>query len=213
MEKHWLGHHLERIIIRACLVGLRMAVEIIYFLMLHTVISTTLTSRIGWLLHHVVCIEVIAYVYSAIGVTECLLLRWLRLILLLLATSFSSVACLVLLIILLGISLVKLLVLLWPPSLFVWLLGSLLLQIMLFVRDLFFIPALIRCLESRKLLIIGRTQFRVLLDKSYIDFLTEALRILEKNNVRLQLFEKLLLSLLICYLKRLLDDIVPILVR
>ena len=166
MEKHWLGHHLERIIIRACLVGLLMAVEIIYFLMLHTVISSTLTSSIGWLLHHVICIEVIAYVYSAIGVTECLLLRWLRLILLLLATSFASGTCLVLLIILLGVSLVKLLVLLRPPPLFVWLLRSLLLQIMLFVRDVFFIPALIRCLESRELLISRRTQFRILLDKS-----------------------------------------------
>ena len=200
MEKHWLGHHLERIIIRAGLVGLRVAVEIIYFLMLHTVISTTLTSSIGWLLHHVVCIEVIANVYSAIGVTECLLLRWLRLILLLLATTFASVTCLVLLIILLGVSLVKLLVLLRPTPLFVWLLGSLLLQIMLFVRDFFFIPALIWCLKSREMLIIRRIQFRVLLDKPYVDLLSEALRILKKGNVRFQLFKELLLSLLICHL-------------
>ena len=127
MEEHLLRHHLKRVIIRARLLEvLWVAVRIIYILMLYTVISTTMTSSRCWLLHQVVRIEVIAYVYSAVvRITKFLLLRWPRLILLLLATPFASVVSLVLLIGLLRISLIKLQVLLLPPSLFVWLLRSL----------------------------------------------------------------------------------------
>ena len=127
MEEHLLRHHLERVIIRARLMEvLWVAVRIIYILMLYTVISTTMTSIRCWLLHQVVRIEVIAYVYSAIvRITKFLLLRWPRFILLLLATPFAPVVSLVLLIGLLRISLIKLQVLLLPPSLFLWLLRSL----------------------------------------------------------------------------------------
>ena len=127
MEEHLLRHHLERVIIRARLMEvLWVAVRIIYILMLYTVISTTMTSIRCWLLHQVVRIEVIAYVYSAIvRITKFILLRWPRFILLLLATPFAPVVSLVLLIGLLRISLIKLQVLLLPPSLFLWLLRSL----------------------------------------------------------------------------------------
>ena len=127
MEEHLLRHHLERVIVRARLLEvLWVAVRIIYILMLYTVISTTMTSSRCWLLHQVVRIEVIAYVYSAVvRITKFLLLRWPRLILLLLATPFAPIVSLVLLIGLLRISLIILQVLLLPPSLFVWLLRSL----------------------------------------------------------------------------------------
>lgn len=186
MEEHLLRHHLERVIVRARLLEvLWVAVRIIYILMLYTVISTTMTSSRCWLLHQVVRIEVIAYVYSAVvRITKFLLLRWPRLILLLLATPFAPIVSLVLLIGLLRISLIILQVLLLPPSLFVWLLRSLWLHILIFCLAFFFRPVIVVRSKTCILLLIRWTEHRILLNESNVDLLPEALGVLKKCNVR-----------------------------
>ena len=196
-------------------------IHIFRFLLLHTVISLGLVA----LRHHIVSIEVIANVYSAIsGIWVSLRLLWLVRRWLLECWLVAATASVALIVVIYGlvelwigtllslwlILLIRLRLLRLSSSRFVMLLLRRLLLYVLLLLFTFKGPALLVWWMRRLSRLL---QNRVLFSKSVVDLLAKARWLGEENHVGFELFQELFLDLILCNLKGFLDYVVAVLVR